>query len=133
MKCRNMTVLAMFCSLPEKNKTFRMFVCKVTANSSADAVAMNKEFLKSDGKAEIKHRKALRFYRYPGQIDRTVAVTRYLYFYSRPFRDRVKSIKWFCFEDTWSARTCSVCDRVAPDASDRTSTKETCGRLQVTS
>lgn len=48
----------MFCSLPGK-KCVPLFVFKATGDANADAVAMNKEFIYSDGKAKIKHGKAL--------------------------------------------------------------------------
>lgn len=47
MKGRKMVVLVIFYSLPEKKKHLWMIFCEVTADASADAVAMDKEFTRT--------------------------------------------------------------------------------------
>lgn len=44
----------------QNKKRLGMFICKVTSDANAAAaVAMNKEFIYSDGKLEMKRRKSL--------------------------------------------------------------------------
>lgn len=54
----------LFAPRKKGKKRHRMFGCKVTADASPDALAMNKECLYSDGEAEMKHRQALWCHRY---------------------------------------------------------------------